>query len=80
MNGESERFRQTVYGLAAAATLAYGGWLGFQVTTSSANVTERLTRIETSMSENRAERTAQIEDLRRRVDRLEGRAYREDRE
>jgi hypothetical protein len=79
MNGESDRFRQAVYGIAAAATLAYGGWLGVKVSTISDNMTERLARIETTMAENRGERQIQLDEIRRRIDRLEARAYREDR-
>lgn len=73
-----DRFRQIVYGIAAAATLTYGGWLGLKISTISDSMTERLARIETSMIENRGERQLQVEELRRRIDRLEARAYRED--
>lgn len=80
MSEESDdRFRQVVYGIAAAATLAYGGWLGLQVTKISDNMTERLARIETSMAENRGERQVQVEYLKHRIERLEARVYREGR-
>lgn len=72
-----DRFRQIVYGVAAAATITYGGWLGFQVTAISSLVTERLTRIETTMIENRSERQLQVEEIRRRLDQLERAVYRD---
>lgn len=72
-----DRFRQVVYAVAAAATLTYGGWLGLQVTQISAVLTERLTRIETTISENRSERQFQIQEINRRIERLEARVYEE---
>lgn len=66
---EENRFRSVVYGLAAAATLAFLGWVGMSVN----GMTERLTTIEVTMRENKEERLQQIADLRNRVGRIEDR-------
>jgi hypothetical protein len=72
-DGSSDRFRQLVYGVAGAASLTFLGWVGLSVN----GMAERLTTIEVTMRENKAEREAQIADLRARVGRLEDeRAYR----
>lgn len=65
--GDPDRFRSVVYGLAAAATLGFGGWLGMSVN----GMSDRLTRMEVTITENKSEREAQINDLRSRVGRLE---------
>lgn len=62
-----DRFRTAVYGIAAAASLGFLGW----VATSVNGMSERLTTIEVTMRENKAERESQINDLRMRVGRLE---------
>jgi hypothetical protein len=69
---EGDPFRQIVYGIMAAATLAYAGWAGFQIN----SINDRLTRIETTMTENKQERQGQVDDIRRRLDRVEIRVYR----
>lgn len=69
-------FRLIVVGVAVAATLAYAGWLGTTILSVRDDfnpVKDRLTRIEVTIVENRAERQAQIDDLRTRVNRLEDR-------
>ncbi|WP_343518084.1 hypothetical protein [Sphingomonas sp.] len=65
----TDRFRSLVYGVAAAATLAFLGWVGMSVN----SMTDRLTTIEVTMRENREERLQQVTDLRSRVNRLEDR-------
>lgn len=64
-----DRFRQVVYGIAAAATMTYGAWAGVQIN----SINDRLTRIETTMAENRSERQLQVEYLRHRIERIEAR-------
>lgn len=63
----NDRFRTVVYGFAATATFAFLAW----VATSVNAMSERLTTIEVTMRENRAERVQAIDDLRDRVSRLE---------
>lgn len=66
---EENRFRSVVYGIFAAATLAFLGWVGMSVN----GMTERLTTIEVTMRENKEERLQQVADLRNRVNRIEDR-------
>ncbi len=73
MSEETETsFRKLVYTISAAATLAYAGWLG----SAMIGVRDRLTGIETTISENREERQGQVLDLRSRIQRLESDLYR----
>lgn len=74
-NEAPDYFRQIVYGITATATMAYAAWAGVQIN----SINDRLTRIETSMAEGKAERQAQVEDLRRRMERVEGRIFRGER-
>jgi hypothetical protein len=68
-----DRFKPAVYSVATAATLGFLGWVGLSVN----GMSDRLTTIEVTMRENKAEREAQIADLRARVGRLEDeRAFR----
>jgi hypothetical protein len=62
-----DRFRSIVYGVAATATFSFLGWVGLSVN----GMSDRLTTIEVTIRENRAERETQIADLRERVGRLE---------
>jgi len=62
-----DRFRTIVYSITAAATLSFGAWLG----TSVNGMADRLTTIEVTIRENKAEREAQVNDLRARLGRLE---------
>ena len=63
-------FKTLVVGAALTCTMGFMAWLG----TSVNGMAERLTTIEVTMRENKAEREAQIADLRSRVTRLEDRA------
>lgn len=60
---------QVVLGTVFVAFIGFQGW----VATEISGTNERLTKIETTMAENRAEREAQIADLRSRVGRIEDR-------
>jgi hypothetical protein len=60
-------FRTLVVGAALTCSLSFMAWLGISVN----GMADRLTTIEVTMRENRAEREAQIADLRARVGRLE---------
>lgn len=62
-----DNFRQIVYGICAAATMAYAAWAGVQIN----SVNDRLTRIETRMDENRNERVTQNDFINKRLERLE---------
>lgn len=66
---EIDWFKTIVVGLALTCTVGFLGWLG----TSVNGMAERLTTIEVTIRENRAEREAQIFDLRNRVNRIEDR-------
>lgn len=56
---------------AIGATLAFLAFLG----TQALQTNSRLTDIEATIREGRQERVQQVEDLRRRLDRLEGDFY-----
>lgn len=62
-------FKTIVLGMAGTCTVGFLGWVG----TSVNGMSERLTTIEVTMRENKAEREAQIADLRNRVNRIEDR-------
>jgi hypothetical protein len=66
---EIDWFKTIVVGLALTCTVGFLGWIG----TSVNAMAERLTTIEVTMRENKAEREAQIADLRNRVNRIEDR-------
>lgn len=64
---------QMVLGALFVAFLAFQGWLADSVS----DMKNRLTKIETSIDQNREERQAQVNDLRDRISRLEAQVYQE---
>lgn len=66
-----KRFRALVYGIVAIATMSYAGWLGSTVL----DLRNGQVRIETTIVENKSERTQQISEIRARLDRIEADFY-----
>ncbi len=66
---DTGKILQWITGILIAALIGYLGWLGSSVN----GISVRLTAIEVSIAEGRAERASQIADLRERVSRLEQR-------
>ncbi len=64
---DSAKILQWIVGLFVAALIGYLGWLGASIN----SISTRLTAIETTITEGRAERIAQINDLRERMTRVE---------
>jgi hypothetical protein len=66
---DAGRYLQIVLGGLFVAFLGFQGWLAVSIN----SINDRLTRIEATMEENKAERQRQVSELDRRLTRVEDR-------